>query len=86
MQLYPPVWILSRTPAGRGNRRAVRPRAQHLVSDRRRRRLRDLAPLWQQRVAGDLFIDRRRKIRFVQVGEGRYAETEQEIETLLSTQ
>jgi len=31
-------------------------------------------------------IDRRRKIRFVQVGEGRYAETEQEIETLLSEQ
>ena len=29
-------------------------------------------------------IDRRGKIRFVQVGEGRYAETEQEIETLLS--
>ena len=31
-------------------------------------------------------IDRRGKIRFVQVGEGRYAETEQEIETLLSEQ
>jgi hypothetical protein len=28
-------------------------------------------------------IDRQRKIRFVQVGDGRYAETEREIETLL---
>jgi hypothetical protein len=28
-------------------------------------------------------IDRQGKIRFVQVGEGRYAETEREVETLL---
>jgi hypothetical protein len=31
-------------------------------------------------------IDRRRKIRFVQIGEGRYAEIQQDIETLLSEQ